>query len=130
MKKFKKFSTPKVKTAKKFTTRHWTDWYSSREWSKYRYRFLHHNPKCYACGQKSEVVDHVKPHKGDVSLFEETTNHIPLCNVCHNTITAKFDSKVTNSNADQKLQEKLEWIFKVRKLNGIAIRVKVIPSYR
>jgi len=60
-------------------------------WTKYRFRFLHHNPKCYACGNKSNVVDHVYTHKGDIDKFQDTSNHIALCSKCHNYITGKFD---------------------------------------
>ena len=90
-------------------------------WTKYRFRFLHHNPKCYCCPQDSSVVDHVRPHKGDIDLFWNITNHIPLCQVCHNTITAKFD-KV----GEALLEEKGKWIENMREKYNITVKVKVI----
>ena len=62
------------------------------KWSKYRFRFLHHNPKCYCCGQKANVVDHYIPWKIDKEkYFWNEHNYISLCSLCHNTITGKFD---------------------------------------
>jgi len=130
MKKFKSFKPSTVKGAKKFVKKHWREWYSTSEWKRYRWRFLHHNPTCYMCGRKSEVVDHIRAHKGDVELFEMTNNHMPLCSICHNVITAKFDRLVTEHNAEEILTKKLQYIFNIRKRNIISVRVKVLPLYR
>lgn len=96
--------------------------YKTKEWTDYRFRFLHHNPICYACGDKSNVVDHLQPHKGNVPLFEKNDNHIPLCNLCHNTITGKFD-RISVPDT----QGKLRWIQEMRIKKAITVRVKVIP---
>lgn len=95
------------------------------DWRKYRYRFLHYNPKCYRCGSKSEVVDHLRAHKGDEKLFRQLDNHIPLCTKCHNYITAKYDKF-----KDPKTQEKINDIIETRKLLNVNVRVRVLPSYQ
>jgi len=42
---------------------------------------------CLACGQirAGAVVDHITPHKGDVSLFWDQDNWQTLCHHCHDT---------------------------------------------
>lgn len=61
--------------------------YGSR-WREYRERFLIANPHCVLCLAKgltvpSEVVDHIKAHKGDQGLFWDPANHRALCRPCH-----------------------------------------------
>lgn len=99
------------------------------DWRKYRERFLEVNPECYACGEKATVVDHVIPFKGDVVLFEKLDNHIPLCEYCHNYVSARFDSKfvVGGNNHD-----KIRWLNQKRipTETWTPKKVKVIGSYR
>lgn len=62
--------------------------YGSR-WQKYRAAFLARNPLCAMHQQLGQVVpatvvDHIKPHRGDQSLFWDKANHQPLCESCHN----------------------------------------------
>jgi 5-methylcytosine-specific restriction endonuclease McrA len=107
--------------SKKFDGRsHITDLYG-KKWNTYRYRYLHHNPHCYACGKKSEVIDHVKPHRGDETLFWKTDNMIPLCHRCHNTITGLFDKP------GKAVDEKLKWLANTRAKNEITTKVKITP---
>lgn len=95
-----------------------------KEWNKYRFRFLHHNPQCYICPARATVVDHIVAHKGDSFLFKKTDNHLPLCSRCHNTVTGRFDRQ------DKPLTEdKIKYLQEQRKANGIEVRVKVLPSY-
>ena len=50
-------------------------------------------------------MDHLVPHKGDKKLFEQVGNHIPLCTICHNKVTARFDSRyVVGSSIEKKTQ--------------------------
>jgi len=95
-----------------------------KDWDKYRWRFLHYNKVCYACGDKSKVVDHIIPAKGDKDIFEATNNHMPLCTSCHNTITGKFDRY-----KEPKTIEKMRWIAQKRKEFGVVSKVKPI-QYR
>jgi 5-methylcytosine-specific restriction endonuclease McrA len=99
-----------------------------RTWEAYRKKFLAINNECYACGKPAEVVDHLKPHQGDKYLFEKTDNHIPLCIVCHNTVTSLFDRRY---RAGGSISKKIEWLNRKR-VPGIEWnfkRVKVLPEY-
>lgn len=65
----------------------------NREWQKERLRFLHEHPFCVMClkekGQyvKATVVDHIRPHRGDKTLFWDRSNWQPLCERHHNEKT-------------------------------------------
>ena len=37
----------------------------------------------------ANVVDHIKPHRGDSALFWNTENWQSLCDKCHNSKTGK-----------------------------------------
>lgn len=65
-------------------------WNSSR-WQHARGRFLRDNPVCARCMGTSAVVDHVKPHKGDETMFWDRTNWQALCKPCHDKKTAQED---------------------------------------
>ena len=93
-------------------------------WYKYRLIFLKVNKFCYVCGEKSTIVDHVIAHKNDEALFKDTKNHIPLCTKCHNTATGSFDHFPI-----PKTQEKLQWMYDLRKAKNITILVKPLPRY-
>ena len=101
-----------------------TKHYKTVSWTRYRERYLRVNDKCYACGEKSEVVDHVTPHHGDIVLFEKNDNHIPLCEVCHNRVTALFDRR--HRSGDLGLP-KLKWLSDQRTARGLTFKVKVLP---
>ncbi|ABA78515.1 HNH endonuclease [Rhodobacter sphaeroides] len=55
----------------------------THEWRKARAEFLHQHPTCAFCGAPAGVVDHVIPHKGDMTLFWDRTNWQALCKPCH-----------------------------------------------
>jgi len=94
----------------------------TKQWSNYRFRFLHHNPACYACGGKSSVVDHIQAFKGDMSLFWKVDNYMPLCKPCHDYVTGKFDM-----HTPPRTQEKLKWITEKRAKLGVMTKVKITP---
>lgn len=85
--------------------------HSTAEWKNFRARFLAVNDECYACGKKSQVVDHIEPSKGRKDVFERMANHLPLCSSCHNTVTGKFDSKYIFGSDNS---EKLSWLAETR----------------
>lgn len=121
----KMFSPNRHVNAKKFVPRDRQlrqDLYKSKEWVSYRFRFLHHNPKCYACPNDSAVVDHWRAAKGDIELFESNRNHIPLCKCCHDTVTALFDRNEVPDTVG-----KLKWLKENREKNALTFKVKVIP---
>ena len=69
--------------------------YGSR-WQKARLSFLAEHPLCAECdkqGQVTEatVVDHIVPHRGDLTLFWDMSNWQALCARCHNAKTGRGD---------------------------------------
>jgi len=96
------------------------------EWESYRGKFLAINPRCYACGERATVVDHITPHKGDAKLFEKTDNHLPLCKRDHDRVTALFDMRYRSGNT---IEPKLKWLKNSRVSRDLTFRVKVLPSY-
>lgn len=63
--------------------------YKSSRWIKARARFIFNNPLCKFCMEydaravAADIVDHIKPHKGDLQLFWDETNWQSLCKPCH-----------------------------------------------
>lgn len=96
------------------------------KWEAYRKRFLAVNPICYCCAKPAVVVDHLKPHQGCEKLFKQTDNHIPLCIVCHNTVTTMFDRDYKAGNS---ITDKIEWLNRKRTPGVHDRRVKVLPNY-
>jgi hypothetical protein len=114
-----KFS-PTVGTGKKFIK---VRLYDTMEWVEYRNLFLRENPKCYCCGQRSVVVDHVIAFKGDKKLFWNPTNYIPLCKSEHDTITALFDRY-----NPPKTEQKMIWIAARRLITGTLTSVRFVAT--
>jgi len=116
----KKYKAPHLTTgAKKYAPKRM---YDTVDWAQYRVKFIAHNPKCYACGEPSRVVDHIESAKGREEVFWKEGNYLPLCKPCHAYITAKFDRHAT---AD--LRGKLNWINEKRAQTGTTVRVKIVP---
>jgi 5-methylcytosine-specific restriction protein A len=56
------------------------------EWQHARAAFLLQHPVCRYCPKPATVVDHIKPHRGDMRLFWRRSNWQPLCTPCHSSI--------------------------------------------
>lgn len=95
--------------------------YKTAKWTNHREKFLELNPKCFCCGAKSTVSDHLKAHKGKEELFFQVDNIIPLCKKDHDTITALFDRHPV-----QKYREKLMYISRCRSMNDISTKIFVV----
>lgn len=70
--------------------------YNNARWRNARKQFLALNPLCVRCKAQGRittatVVDHVRPHKGDSTLFWDAHNWQALCAPCHDTKTARED---------------------------------------
>lgn len=68
----------------------WHHLYQTAAWKRLRERQLTHQPLCEFClvtedVTAAEVVDHKKPHKGDIDLFHDATNLQSLCAHHHNS---------------------------------------------
>ena len=66
------------------------------KWQKARKQFLNEYPLCVNCLKEgltviADVVDHIKPHKGDKELFWNRSNWQSLCKSCHDRKSAKED---------------------------------------
>jgi hypothetical protein len=131
MDKPKQFRLTKKKeksfTLKSYKDRSTKDYGS--EWKRYRYRFIHHNNKCYACGTSGKErqlhVDHIQTVRNNPELFWEPTNHIALCINCHSTVTGKFDMGKT-----QDLEGKLKWLARKREIHCISHKSIVLDTSR
>lgn len=64
--------------------------YQSKRWAAVRQIVLLDYPACVYCLERGRVtptaiVDHIKPHKGDLELFWAMDNLHGLCRSCHNS---------------------------------------------
>ena len=62
--------------------------YKTARWARLRQSVLDADPLCRYClrqeiVEEADVVDHVRPHKGDEALFWDVDNLQPLCKSCH-----------------------------------------------
>ena len=67
------------------------------QWQKVRLKFLNNNPLCVFCDEGGDivpatVVDHKKPHRGDLVLFWDPNNWQALCKVCHDSVKSRMES--------------------------------------
>jgi 5-methylcytosine-specific restriction protein A len=63
-------------------------------WQKARAAYLRMHPLCAECERSGKVepanvVDHIKPHRGDMMLFWDMSNWQSLCKRCHDVKTAQ-----------------------------------------
>ena len=81
--------------------------YNSARWKRARLAFLASHPFCRYClrhGRNTfaEVVDHIKPHKGNVTLFYDQNNWQALCKPCHDKKTYQDDGALGNVSHETK----------------------------
>jgi len=77
------------------------------KWQVARESFLQSHPLCVEHEKKgrlvaASVVDHIKPHRGDMSLFWDRNNWQPLCKPCHDIYKQRLEStgRVLGCTAD------------------------------
>ena len=70
-------------------SRQWHELYQSARWRNARKEFLKTHPYCYVCGAPAKIVDHIRPHRGDLNLFYDESNWQPMCWQCHSRKTLK-----------------------------------------
>jgi 5-methylcytosine-specific restriction endonuclease McrA len=78
-----------------------------RRWRKARALYIANNPLCVFCQQQGRAVtatelDHIKPHKGDESLFWDESNWQGLCRTHHDTTKARIERGGKDSACDVK----------------------------
>lgn len=60
------------------------------QWRKVRQAYLAAHPICAICGHSVAVeVDHIEPHRGDISKFWDFSKLQGLCKSCHSRKTAR-----------------------------------------
>ena len=73
----------------------WRKLYSTRWWKEYRVEFIAANPTCCdPFGEHGPLVptwtaDHIKPHRGNLQLFMDPTNHRPVCQRCNSKLSVR-----------------------------------------
>lgn len=66
-------------------------------WQKASKGFILAHPLCAICDRHCRVtaatlVDHIEPHRGDMTLFWDKTNWQPLCAPCHSSVKQREES--------------------------------------
>lgn len=69
--------------------------YTNR-WKKARAAYLLKHPLCRMCRDTGKVVpatvvDHIKPHRGDMALFWDSSNWQPLCKWHHDSVKQRME---------------------------------------
>ena len=68
--------------------------YKTARWQKLRKQVLLKQPFCAECQRQGKItratiVDHIKPHKGNLDLFWDEENLQSLCKSCHDRKTVQ-----------------------------------------
>lgn len=71
------------------------------KWQQARKRYLFLNPLCIYCDAEGKttvavVVDHIKPHKGDMLLFWDQNNWQSLCKYHHDSVKQREEKQNEN----------------------------------
>ena len=85
-----------------------------RRWQNSRKLFLKKNPLCVTCKAEGVLieathVDHIKPHRGDMTLFWNQNNWQSLCASCHSKKTNKQDGGFGNTRASVKAERRKKY---------------------
>jgi len=62
------------------------------DWSKVRFRHLHHHPTCVVCGAKGSHVDHIQSVRDAPHRRLDPSNLRTMCSPCHSRRTARDQS--------------------------------------
>jgi len=68
----------------------------TKQWDRARKVYLFQHPLCCMCQKEdkltsSTVVDHIRPHRGDMTLFWDRHNWQALCAFHHNSTKQRQD---------------------------------------
>lgn len=66
-------------------------------WQKARAGHLLSHPLCVYCDRlgrvtAATVVDHIEPHRGDMTLFWDRSNWASLCTTCHSSVKQREEA--------------------------------------
>ena len=87
---------PPAKTRRRFSAT-WNYLYHTRWWQEARAEQLLKEPFCRECAGegrrvRGQVVDHIRPHRGDLALFRDKTNLQTLC-LRHHSIKTRQEER-------------------------------------
>lgn len=74
-----------------------SQWYASKAWRKVRAYHLKSESLCVFCREAGRltpatVVDHIKPHRGNKTLFWDAANLQSLCKLCHDSVKQSLEN--------------------------------------
>lgn len=75
-------------------------------WRRLRAAHLSAEPLCRKCKERgivraATVVDHVVPHRGDLTLFRDPLNFASLCTSCHSSTKQREERGRPKLGADR-----------------------------
>lgn len=75
-----------------------------RKWRKARLEHLHLHPLCVDCLKEKKIteateVDHIIPHRGDLTVFWDRTNWQSLCKPHHSAKTCRENGGFGNATS-------------------------------
>jgi len=62
-------------------------------WDKAKAAFLKRHPRCVMCGRPADTVDHITPHRGDMTIFWDKANWQSLCAQDHNSAKQRIEKR-------------------------------------
>jgi 5-methylcytosine-specific restriction endonuclease McrA len=76
-------------------------------WQKARATFLSAHPLCCMCEANGRfvaatVVDHRTPHRGDQTLFWDSSNWQSLCATCHSSAKQRMEARGDDGSDDRR----------------------------
>ena len=63
--------------------------YRTTGWKRLREAQLAQSPLCHLCSRPGGVVDHIRPHRGNLDAFCDSNNLMTLCKRCHDQVTQR-----------------------------------------
>jgi len=84
----------------------WKKLYSTKRWQSLRSYRLNKEPLCRYCLERgklnpAEVIDHIRPHKGNEELFYSYENTQSLCKRCHDSAKQSEENKGLRPGCDE-----------------------------
>ena len=72
--------------------------YNNNKWRSARIGYLRKHPLCVVCQRdghitEATVVDHIKPHRGDMKLFWNSSNWQSLCAHHHSSYKQRLERR-------------------------------------
>ena len=77
--------------------------YGTKRWRALRQKILTSDPYCRmpTCHKIASVVDHIIPHRGDLTLFYDEDNLQPLCKTCHDSHKQRDERRGYSGDVDK-----------------------------